>query len=291
MTLNNLLIIISLILVGLGFALYLYFSFVSKLFFRKKERTTPEIASTFGEFINGLTGPIFALGGFLIIYATIMDQNDINNIQHFESLFYKQMDYHRDNNINISIKSPKTCEEIKGGAVWVSFYSQIKKAYQIIENDSLLKKQPNNKKIDLAFATFYFGISNIDTIRLYSHFDKLNLTNESKPNYFSNLKSIEHCQAWKSYFPGYSNKLGAFIKQYFSFISYVDNQKTLTIEQKKEYTKLLHAQNDNYCEMVLYFYLESSLCEENEHKMILKYNLLPELESSLLFHLKTNTAD
>ena len=77
MTLSNFLILFSLFLVICGFSFYLYFSLFSKLFFQKKQKTTPERASTFGEFINGLTGPIFALAGFLIIYATIMDQNDI----------------------------------------------------------------------------------------------------------------------------------------------------------------------------------------------------------------------
>lgn len=285
MKLNDILIIISLILVVLGFTLYLYFSLVSKLFFKKKEKTTPERASTFGEFISGITGPIFALAGFLIIYATIMDQNDINDIQHFESLFYKQMDYNRNNNLEISIKSPKSCDEISGGAVWVSFYSQIKKAYQIIDNDSLLKMQPKDKKIDLAFATFFFGISNTDTVRLYSHMDKLNLTSELKSNYVSSLKLIEHCPNWYSYFVGYTNKYETFIKQYFSFIYFVDKQTSLTQEQKEEYINMLNLQNDNFCQLVIYYYLESSLCDAQELKMKERYSLLLRIDKSLLFHL------
>ena len=288
MKLNDLLIIISLILVVLGFSLYLYFSLISKLFFQKKEKTTPELASTFGEFINGITGPIFALAGFLIIYATLMDQNDINNLQHFESLFYKQLDYNRENNINISIKSPKTCEEINGGAVWVSFYSQIKKAYQIIENDRFLKNEPLNKKIDLAFATFFYGISKLDTARLYSHINKLNLSANSNLNYVSNLKLLDHCQNWKSYFVGYSNKFGVFLKQYFSFIYYVDKQKTLTPKQKEEYIKMLNLQNDNFCQIIIYYYINSSLSSTEELRITEKYNILTDIDNSLLFHLNTD---
>jgi hypothetical protein len=289
MILSDFLIFFSLILVVLGFALYLYFSLFSKLFFQKKQKTTPERASTFGEFINGLTGPIFALAGFLIIYATIMDQNDTNNIQHFESEFFKLLDYNRANNLDISIKSPKTCNEISGAAVWVSFYSQIKKAYQIIDNDSLFDNVPKNIKKDLAFATFFYGISKVDTSRLYSHIDKLNLKAATKSNYVSNLKLVEHCENWNSYFVGYTNNFETFLKQYFSFINYIDKEKTLTSEQKKEYINMLNLQNDNFCQLVIYYYFESSICGAEELKMKSKYNLLPRIDKSLLFHLNANT--
>jgi hypothetical protein len=291
MKLSDLLIIISFILVVLGFGLYLYFSFVSRLFFEKKEKTTPERASTFGEFINGLTGPIFALAGFIIIYATIMDQNEINNLQHFESHFFKQMDYNRENNIKIAIKSPKSCKEIQGGKVWVSFYSQIKKAYHIIEKDSLLESQSKRNKVDLAFSTFYFGISNIDSVRLYSVMDKLNLTEESKLNYVSQLKSIEHCSNWKSYFTGFTNKFGSFLKQYFAFITFVDNQDILTAKQKADYINMLNLQNDIFCQITIYYYLESSLCTDEEIVLKEKYKLFPSIDTSLLFHLKTFTTE
>ena len=289
MKLSDLLIIISFILVILGFSLYLYFAFVSRLFFERKEKTTPEQASTFGEFINGLTGPIFALAGFIIIYATIRDQNEINNIQKFESLFFKQMDYNRENNLEISIKSPKSCEEIKGGAVWVSFYSQIKKAYHLIEKDSLLETLSKSKKNDLAFSTFYFGLSNIDSVRLFSVMDKLNLKEDSKINYIYQLKSADHCPNWKSYFPGYTNKLGSFLKQYFAFIFFVDNQDILTPNQKAEYISMLNLQNGIFCQTTIYYYLESSLCKDEEIRIKEKYELFPSIDTSLLFHLNTLT--
>ena len=291
MKLSDLLIIISFILVVLGFSLYLYFAFVSRLFFEKKEKTTPEQASTFGEFINGLTGPIFALAGFIIIYATIRDQNELNNIQHFESFFFQQMDYNRGNNLDISIKSPKSCEEIKGGAVWLSFYSQIKKAYHLIEKDSILKTQAKSKKIDLAFSTFYFGISNTDSVRLFSVMDKLNLKEDSKINYVTQLKSTDQCPNWKSYFPGYTNKLGSFLKQYFAFITFVDKQDIMTPKQKAEYIYMLNLQNDIFCQTTIYYYLESSLCTDEEIRIKEKYKLFPSIDTSLFFHLNTLTND
>ncbi|MBM3923039.1 MAG: hypothetical protein FJ340_07535 [Sphingomonadales bacterium] len=286
MFLSDFLIWISLLLVVMGFSLYVYFSFFSKLFFQHKTKTTPERASTFGEFINGLTGPIFALSGFLIIYATIIDQNKINNIQKFENLFFKQLDYNRDNNLQITIKSPKSCEEISGGAAWVSFYSQLKKAYTIIQEDTILRMLPKNKIIDLSFATFYYGISKLDTTRLYLHFDKLNLTENEKYSYVSKLKLAPHCKEQSSYFIGQGNKLGAFLRQYFSFINYIDKQRFLSTAQKKEYVEMLILQNYNFCQLVIYYYLQSSFQQPDDINLANKYNLFPKLDESLLFHLK-----
>lgn len=175
MNLSDLLLIFSLFLVIAGSASDIYFGLISKLFFKKNIKTTPETASSFGEFINGLTGPIFALAGFLIIYATIIDQNDLNNLQQFENRFFKNLDYNRSNTLEISIVSPKSCKKIVGNAVWVSCYQQIKTAYKLIERDSLMNKLSQNKKLDIAFATFYWGYSNVDTARLSLHLKKLNM--------------------------------------------------------------------------------------------------------------------
>ena len=292
MTLSNFLILFSLFLVICGFSFYLYFSLFSKLFFQKKQKTTPERASTFGEFINGLTGPIFALAGFLIIYATIMDQNDINNIQQFESQFYKLLDYNRDNNLDISIKSPKSkiCNEITGGTVWLSFYSQIKKAYEIIQNNDVLNQKDTKAKMDIAFTTFYYGISSSDTTRIYNHLKlKHNLSHTQICKYLFELRKIEHCEDFSAYHAGYSNKCGTFILQYFSFINYIDKQKMLSLEQKNEYVNMLNLQNDNFCQLVIYYYLYSTHCESDHVLLNSKYNLLPRIDSTLLFHLNKIT--
>jgi hypothetical protein len=287
MNLSYYLLLFSLFLVIAGSASYIYFGLFSKLFFKKNIKTTPETASSFGEFINGLTGPIFALAGFLIIYATIIDQNDINNLQQFESRFFKNLDFNRSNTLEISIVSPKSCEKIVGNAVWVSCYQQIKTAYKLIEKDSLLNKLPQNKKLDIAFATFYFGYSNVDTVRLSSHLKKLNISSDLQMKFINQLKELEHCEASKSYFLGISNKLGSFFNQYFSFINYVDRQKILSEDQKKEYIDMLNLQNDNFCQMAIYYYLNSSNCKKTDLNLSIIYNLMPSIDSTLLFHINT----
>jgi hypothetical protein len=106
--------------------------------------------------------------------------------------------------------------------------------------------------------------------------------------YINQLKKVEHCEVSKSYFFGISNRLGSFFNQYFSFINYIDKQKTLTSEQKEEYIKMLNLQNDNFCQLVIYYYLKSALCKAEELEMNKKYKLLPRIDKSLLFHLNPN---
>ncbi len=77
----------SVIIMIAGVAVFIYYIFFSKLFFNKKEKISPDKASSFGGFMSGLTGPLFTLAGFLIIYATIIEQRQIYQIQNFESSF------------------------------------------------------------------------------------------------------------------------------------------------------------------------------------------------------------
>lgn len=291
MQLSDFLILLSFIFVACGALMYLYFSIFSKIFFQKGIKITPERASSFGEFVNGLTGPIFALSGFLIIYATIMDQNRENSLQHFESKLFKLLEFNRENSLQISIKSPLDCEEISGGAVWKRFYLQIRNSYQIIQSDTCLIRLAQNDKIHLAFATFYFGYSNTDSLRFHSVLDSFKLSPINKSNYIEKLKIRKTCSGWLSYFVGYSNKLGFFINQFFSTLNYIDKQNIINKNQKNEYAKMLTVQNDIYCQLVMYYYLQSKICTQDEIKLNTNYNLLEGIDSTLLFHLTLSQSE
>jgi len=213
MNISEFLIILSLALIALGLYAYIHFAIISNLFPLPKDTITSDRASAFAEFISGITAPIFALAGFLIVYATIMDQNNRENLNHFENHFYKLLDFNRSNYLEISISAPKTCKEIKGGAVWVSYYSQIRKAYEIIETDSFINQMDAFRKVDLAFATFFYGISRLDSARLYEYFNKAQIPPSQVEQYVISLKAEEHCSTHSSYFTGHSNKVGFYLKQ------------------------------------------------------------------------------
>jgi hypothetical protein len=279
--LGNILIFSSAILIFLGLSFYLYFALYSKLFFSKNRELTPEKASTFGEFINGLTGPIFALSGFLIIYGTIINQNQVENIQQFESTFFKTLDFHRENIKSIQISSPKSCKQIEGVSVWVSFYSQISNAYSVIESDSNFFNLKKEDKLDLAFITFYYGLGSTDTTRLYKKLSSLNMAKASADSYFFNLKSIKHCEDFSNYFVGYSSLFNSVVIEYFSYIQYIDELEFLEIEQKKKYIDLLVVQNNSFSNIVLHYYLNSSVVDNDHLFLNKKYNVASNIDSHL----------
>ncbi|MFM7628891.1 MAG: hypothetical protein ACKO44_05185 [Algoriphagus sp.] len=279
--LGNVLIYFSAILIFLGLSFYLYFALYSKLFFSKNKELTPEKASSFGEFINGLTGPIFALSGFLIIYGTIINQNQVENIQQFESTFFKTLDYHRENIKDIQIFSPRSCKQIEGVSVWVTFYSQIKRAYNVVESDSALFKLKESDKLDLAFLTFFYGLGSTDTTRIYKKITDLKITNDSANDYVFKLKSVKHCEDFSNYFVGYSSLFNSVVIEYFSYIQYIDELEYLETEQKKKYIDLLVVQNNSFSNIVLHYYLNSTIVDNAHLILSKKYNVVSNIDSHL----------
>jgi hypothetical protein len=288
MKMNDILMTCSIAIMIAGFCVYLYFLFYSKLFFKKQEKTTPEKASTFGEFINGVTGPLFALAGFMIIYSTIMDQKDINKTQQFENYFFKFLDYHRSNNEKIAMKGAKSCNQVAGRQVWVNLRGMVKKAYHIVEADSVFSKLNHEQKIDLSYAIVHYGLGTSDTSRLYNHMGKY--TNNLNQKYvFSNkLRQMEHCAELSVYFYGFSNILDNYFQEYFTYLNYVDECDFINDKEKLKYVNILNAQNDIYCNAVIYFYLHSSFANESQKNLVEKYGILEKIDKRLIAFDKEN---
>ena len=282
MKINDVLMMTSIIIMVVGFCVYLYFLFFSKLFFNKQDKTSAEKASTFGEFINGVTGPLFALAGFMIIYSTIMDQKEITKTQQFENYFFKFLDYHRTNNERITIKGAKSCNPVSGRQVWVNFRGIIKKAYHIIQSDSAYTRMTYHQKIDLSFAILNYGLGSSDTSRLYKYLDQYQLSIQDKNSLFKKLRAVEHCDQVSVYFYGFSNVLENYFHEYFTYMNYVDACTFIDNNEKIKYVEILNAQNDIYCNAVIYFYLQSNISTEAQKKLAKTYQLLEKMDTSLI---------
>lgn len=288
MKLSEILLNFSVVIIVIGFLIYVYYLFISQLFFTKKEKTSPERASTFGDFITGLTGPLFTLSGFFVIYATISDQKENNQIQQFESVFFKFLDYHRDNNEKIQIIGPRTCNDIKGRQTWVTFRGIVRKAYEVLDTDSVFTKLNEDQKIDICYEVLYYGLGSADTTRLYSQLDKYLINHDTKLSFFSKLRSVEHCEKVNIYFYGFSNALGNYFQEYFTYISYVDKSTMISEKEKYNYVNMLISQNDYYCTAIQYFYIHSSLAKKEHIYLANKYKIIDNLDKRLIL-LKSNT--
>lgn len=282
MKLSEILLNSSVVIIIIGTLIYGYFIFISKIFFSKKEKTSPEKASRFGDFITGLTGPLFTLSGFFIIYATITDQKENNQIQQFESVFFKFLDYHRDNNEKIQIVAPKSCTDIKGRQTWVTFRGIVKKAYEVLDTDSAFTKLDEDQKTDICYEVLYYGLGTSDTTRLYEQLNKYQLNYDNKISLFTKLRSVEHCEKVSIYFYGFSNVLGNYFQEYFTYLSYIDKSDMITQEEKQKYANMLISQNDYFCTAVQYFYVNSSLAKEDHIMLANKYNIFENLDKRLI---------
>jgi len=89
MNLSNILLSISILLMLIGFGSFIYHMYFGQLFFTRKKPKTLDMASAFGDYIGGITGPLFALAGFLIVYATIIENRQDSNEQKFENIVFK----------------------------------------------------------------------------------------------------------------------------------------------------------------------------------------------------------
>lgn len=289
MKLSEILLNFSIVIIVVGFLIYVYFLFISQFFFSKKEKPSPERAATFGDFITGLTAPIFTLSGFLIIYATITDQKENNQIQQFESVFFKFLEYHRDNNEKIEIIDPKTCSDIKGRQTWVTFREIVKKADEVLETDSTFAKLTPDQKIDICYEVLYYGLGTSDTTRLYSQLDNYQINHDTKISFFTKLRAVEHCEKVNIYFYGFSNVLGNYFQEYFTYINYVDKSVMIPEQEKYNYINMLISQNDYFCTAVQYFYIHSELAKKNHIDLANKYKILDNVDKRLV-RLKKNSS-
>ena len=60
-------------------------------------------------------------------------------------------------------------------------------------------------------------------------------------------------------------------------------QDFLTEVQKQEYIKLLTLQNDNFCQLVVYYYIQSQICSSEERALASKYDLFSKIDKALIF--------
>jgi hypothetical protein len=271
MILSTFLIVFSLLLTIAGLWVFLHYLFVSKLFFSKKEGLSPEKASTFGDFISGLTGPIFTLAGFLIIYATIIDQKDVNQIQNFESVFFKLLEFHRENCRQLVInKTPKNCESRTGYASFVNLHMQYERSFTVFDTSAMTKNYPFEKKLDLSFSLFFLGSS--DSVMLCEFFEK-NYPRINASKLHQQIMAIEHCPELKSYFDGNKARLNSFFNQFFAAIELIDHSDFLTKDQKDTYIRMITAQNGYYESNIIHYYIHSGISDKVQKKLYRKYNI------------------
>lgn len=284
MNFSDFLLILSTILMFLGFGTFLYFTYIDKFFFPKNKSKTLESVSAFGDYIGGVTGPIFALAGFLIVYSTIIDNRQDSNEQKFETLYFKFLDHNHLSMSEINFTSTISCKEFEGANVWVPFRKILKKSYRFVDSNRFTMQLNDSQKFVLAYSIFFTGTprssnSNSRTINKFLQFFKnKNLVD----SFIADLRSIKHCEGFSVAFGGYSNKLEHLYNQFFSYLAYVDNANNINDQQKSDYVSMLVNQQSNFSLAMLKFHINSDLSTTNQKKLSVKYNIFKTVDPILM---------
>jgi NADH:ubiquinone oxidoreductase subunit 5 (subunit L)/multisubunit Na+/H+ antiporter MnhA subunit len=282
LSITNVLLNASVIIMILGVLVFIYYLFFSKLFFSRKEKVSPDKASSFGGFMSGLTGPLFTLAGFLIIYATIIEQRQINQIQNFESSYFQFVNFHRDNINEMSMRHPKKGAIVTGHQAFVNYHFMYKIIYGVLDSSKTFSKYSTEKKKDLSFAVLYYGTTDKDSIRISKHLEKYTKSKTENEDLFRILRAVPHGEEVPSHFIGYSNVLSSYLNQFFDYVRFVDENTFLSEKEKNKYVHMLTAQNGIFEINLLYYYTNSTIAEPYQIELFHKYALDKKLDKNLL---------
>ncbi|MCF2521080.1 putative phage abortive infection protein [Dyadobacter sp. CY351] len=91
-----------------------------------------EITGQFGDFIGGVVGTVFALGGTLMIIMSFKEQTEQNRTDRFEATFFEMIKLHKENvsEMNYTKFDPNTiykdsCGRPKRGDMWQSNHKKV----------------------------------------------------------------------------------------------------------------------------------------------------------------------
>ncbi|GAA3978092.1 hypothetical protein GCM10022210_31230 [Mucilaginibacter dorajii] len=88
---------------------------------------------TIGDFIAGVSGTLFSLSAFIIVYFTYIDQKEDLKKEKIEERFFELLKLHKENVSEIQINNLKEpCEEIKGRQAFNFIYEQVQICYKEI---------------------------------------------------------------------------------------------------------------------------------------------------------------
>ncbi|NOR45284.1 MAG: hypothetical protein GQ534_06815, partial [Candidatus Delongbacteria bacterium] len=248
------LLVISIIFLVLGLFLFFLVLF-DEHFFHFSFKINLELANQFGTLIQGLVGTIFGIAGALLVAITFLHQSLINKKSQIENVFFRMLDYHRDNVRNIRIKSykdyaKKGVEKIEGGRAFVLFKLQIFDLLKVVQELNTDKIIDETNEINLAYMLFYFGID-----KEWDSFTNIHLKDYGKVM----LEKIEqkHLEIIKNKKKniGRTNQtvLSAYFRNMYNAIKYIDENIYLSKIEKYQYIKMYRAQLSNSEQAVFYF--------------------------------------
>ena len=271
----------------LSVILFLVFVF-NRQFFSTSGILDIELAADFGSFFQGLVGTSAGISASLLIICVFFLQQKQEKISQIENIFYKMLDYHRDNVNSIKVNNYKLWmnDTKEKTDAFVNFKLQIFDCVDMINelNKQLDRKLNRKETADAAYMVFYYGID-----KRWLDFTKKLLGNYDGKlpglilNYVENQKTLTFTDNRpKDIGRTNQNILSVYFRNMYNAIMVIHKSGFLNDAQKKRYVRVLRAQLSNPELVVLFFNLLSGFGRKwDENGIIAKYEFIKNLPSSV----------
>lgn len=231
-------------------------------------------ASEFGSFFGGYVGVMLSIVSTLLLIYTIIDQHIERQKGWTTDKFYKMLEFHNNivNQLSVAHIDTKKKYRSNGRRAFVIFRIQIKRLLELIESLNTKEKWNLDKeqKLHVVYIIFYYEI---DTEWVEFLQDKI----KEDIDFNIILKLVKIIKKRKRLRLGRTNQtsLSSYFRNMYNLIKFVDNDKYLNQDEKKDLITIYRAQLSNPELYVLFFNLRSYFGKKwNNNKYVERYELL-----------------
>ncbi len=269
-------IVFAIILVILGFVCLIIF-IVYPSFNDWSFVINPSLAGNLGSLSSGVVGSLFSLAGVILLYETIIRQQNIFQIQQFESKFFELLRYQRENRDKLPSYSSATTPILSN-----YFDAAVEDLEHLLKEDFAESVSQEEKiKIITVYIFCFYGVDKKDNTT--TQLKKYGLNDAQIDTAFKNLAHLSG--GGGSYYKKHYKFIDHYLRHLSQLIKFIDDCSFIDKKQKYEYIKLLRAQLTQ-SELKFIFYNEitrnyNNTSWENKYKWITKYSLFKNLPKVL----------
>lgn len=254
-----------------------------------------------GDTIGGVVGPIVGFIGAILTFLAFYIQYQANQVQivalneqrksaeqqekqillqQFESNFFELLKLHRENVKELNYRNNE------GRNVIIKIINEFFEIMQVMIDSNIIRNNRLDEQdlANISYIILFFGTDETVTDVLENRFfEKYSNIYDSIEKLIANLRGKSNpYNNDKYYYNGHQSRLGHYFRHLIRTVMFVHRNKFLTVEQKKEYIKILRAQLSNHEQILLFFNSISDLglnwelatSVPPDEKLITTYNLI-----------------
>jgi|GEM_PF-3492564 len=264
---QNKILNIGILLFIIGILLYFGIVF-NQTFFKLGGQLSQELASDLGSALSGLSGVLISGSSITFLILTFVGQIRASRIEQTETIFMKMVEFHRENVLNLKLMNDETNKIVEGQRV----IEYLVKHYTVIYN--IIKPIANvspKLAVELTNLALFFSVNKLDSKIDTQKYEEVN---------FATIKARVRGEVHLAHFHRSIKEpneqyLGHYFRNLYKAVKYIEDDKTLDSNEKKEFVNLLVAQLSSYEQTLLFLNSLSSLGENwNKELYLSKYNIV-----------------